>query len=83
MKYSAKFTLNIPMKEFYEFAIPLVSKKELHKAIKSELYMCWSGITNGEWGGNACDWKQLFYQNLHKDGFIKQTDKSIDFYSQF
>jgi hypothetical protein len=59
MKYSAKFTLNIPMKEFYEFAIPLVSKKELHKAIKSELYMCWSGITNGEWGGNACDWKQL------------------------
>lgn len=36
MKYSAKFTLNIPMKEFYEFAIPLVSKKELHKAIKSE-----------------------------------------------
>jgi hypothetical protein len=78
MKYSKKFTLEISMKEFYIFAKPLVDKKTLHKAIQAELCQSWEGITSGEWGGGALDWKLLFYRNLYEQGIIEQTQHFID-----
>ena len=66
MKYSAKFTLEIHMKEFYEMAIPKTKDiKEIHQFIKDELRQCWHGITEGSFGGSAIDdWKSVFYWNL-------------------
>lgn len=51
--------------------------------MNSELYHCWQGITNGEWGGDALEWKKVFYIQLFKDGFIEQTDTSIQWYGKF
>ena len=83
MKYSEKFSLEIKMKEFYEFAIPIVDKKTLHNAIKHELYQSWNGIVDGESGGSAHDWKEFLYKSLFQDGYIIQTQKSIDTFGIF
>ena len=83
MKYSEKVTLEIKMKDFYAMAVPRVDKKQLHKAIKMELYQSLCGIINGDWGGIATDWKELFYFHLFKDGYIQQTQKSINQYGIF
>lgn len=84
MKYSSKLTLEIKMREFYAMAIPRTNcKKTLHKIIKDELYHCWNGIVSGENGGSAIDWKELFYYQLWKDGWIKQTDQCKSIYGEF
>ncbi|WP_312208310.1 hypothetical protein [Empedobacter sp.] len=83
MKYTAKFTLSIPMEEFRMYAIPLVEKITLHKAIKNELYQCSMGIIDGAWGGNAIDWKKILFVNLFKQGIIKQIDFGKDVYGDF
>lgn len=83
MKYSAKFSLEIKMKEFYKYAIPLVTKNVLHKAIKNELYQSWHGIVNGDWGGTSRNWEEIFYYNLYKDDYIKQTKESVDRFGEF
>lgn len=84
MKYSNKFTLELKMKEFYLLSIPLEkNKKLLYGAIKNELYQAWYGITSGDWGGSALDWKAGVYYNLYKDGYIIQTELSKDIYGDF
>lgn len=83
MKLTQKFTLSIPMKEFYEYAIPLVEKKTLHKAIKNELYMCSQGIINGEWGGSSSNWRKILYFELFRQNIIKQTELSISVFGVF
>ena len=83
MRVTRKCSLEIKMKEFYLYAKPLVSKKEIHKAIKSELYQCLMGIIDGDWGGSSQDWKNIFYEQLYKGGFIEQTELSIEVYGRF
>lgn len=83
MKITKKVALEIKMKEFYLFAKPLKDKKTMHDAIKSELYQCLMGIIDGEWGGSSQDWKHIFYEQLYNDGFIEQTDLSIETYGRF
>lgn len=83
MKYSKTFSLEIKMDEFLQYAKPLVDEDILKNAINNELYHCWHGITDGEWGGDALKWKKVFYINLFKDGFIEQTESSIEWYGEF
>lgn len=83
IKYSGTFSLELKMSEFYEFAKPLVDENILKESIKSELYHCWNGIINGDWGGDALDWKKVFYHQLFKDGIIEQTKTSIEWYGNF
>ena len=47
------------------------------------MYHCWQGITNGDWGGEALDWKKVLYQQLFKQDIISQTDASIQWYGTF
>lgn len=83
ISYSAKFTLEMELSEFYIFAKPLVDEEALHEAIRSELFHCWMGITGGDWGGNYVDWKKIFFHNLFDDGFIEQTQEGIAVYGKF
>ena len=83
MRYTKKLTLEVKMKDFYKMAIPLVGKKELSIAIKSELSQCCSGMIDGDYGGMATDWLNSFYYNLWKDGYITQTEKCISRYGIF
>ena len=55
----------------------------LKESIKSELYHCWNGIINGDWGGDALDWKEVFYHQVFKDGIIEQTKTCIEWYGNF
>ena len=80
MKYTNKFSIGMPMKEFYFFAKPTaLDKKMLHKAIKEELMHCWHGIING----NPIDWKKAFFYSLWEQGYIVQTEESIQYYGDF
>lgn len=80
MKYTAKFSIGMPMKEFYFFAKSTVlDKKMLHKAIKEELMHCWHGVIDG----NLIDWKKAFFYSLWEQGYIVQTKECIQFYGDF
>lgn len=83
MKYSKIFSLEIKMEEFLQYAKPLVDNESMISAINNELYHCWHGIVDGEWGGDALEWKKVFYIHLFKDGFIEQTEESIQWYGKF
>jgi hypothetical protein len=47
MKYTAKFSLEIKMAEFYLYAILKCSKSEIRKHLKNELFQAWYGIVDG------------------------------------
>lgn len=83
MKYKGNFTLEIKMSEFYLYAIPKCSKAEIKKHLRNELYQAWHGIVDGEWGGSACNWKRLLYQQLYQNGYIEQTELSKELYGEF
>lgn len=82
-KYTEKFSLEIKSDEFYKNVIPRVPKRELQKHLRMELYHCWNGITEGEWGGSAIDWEEHVYYHLWNQGYIYQTEYNKGKYGDF
>lgn len=79
LKASQTTTLEIKWKEFLKYAIPLIPREDMEKEIISELYQTVCGIVGGDYGGQYYDdWEHIFYRELDKNGFIKQTQASIN-----
>ena len=69
-----------PVIEYYFLAkAAVLDKKMLRKAIKKEWMHCWHGIING----NPIDWKKAFFYSLWEQGYIVQTEESIQYYGDF
>lgn len=79
LSYTYKLKLSVTMKEFRQYAIPLVPEKELKRHIKDELMQCARGIVNGDFGGAYLGgWETYFYRRLKNEGIISMTDEGYE-----
>ena len=80
MKYTHTFTLEFPMKKVREYLdFNGIPKKEQQKMVRDELRQCCCGIVDGDRGGHAIDWTEVFLRSLIEQG-ATPTEK---FYTEY